>query len=468
MSSASLLRLQPLSGEAQRNTDQQQQFELFKVFLATTQHFFGGFEQLFHSVRDPRDPARISYSLTALGCEGVLLFLCRLGSRRQLTQLLRDNDAVADKFQALFGVASCAHGDTLNDLCARLDPAQMQAVVTSMSAGLIRQKVLYAYRLRGHYYVIGIDGTGTLSFHQRHCAHCLTRTSGGQTLYYHHVLEAKLLTTNGFAFSLMTEFIENAGENPDKQDCELKAFARLSERLKQRFPRLPICLSLDALFAGGPTFERCQRYGWKYLIVLTADDLPKVNREFESLCRLSPGDHLRVATGHQAEIQQDFRWAHDIAYVDSEQREHTLSVIECLETKPDEQDQPQITCFKWVTNFKVKAKNVSDLANQGGRLRWKFENEGFNIEKNGGYELEHAYTQNANAGKVFYFFLQIARLLSQLMEKGSRFRQAFPNGVGSAKNIAYRLLEAWRNLRVSGRELQHILAARFQIRFDSS
>jgi hypothetical protein len=40
----------------------------------------------------------------------------------------------------------------------------------------------------------------------------------------------------------MTEFMENPEETPTTQDCELKAGYRLAERLKQRFPRLPICL----------------------------------------------------------------------------------------------------------------------------------------------------------------------------------------------------------------------------------
>ena len=78
----------------------------------------------------------------------------------------------------------------------------------------------------------------------------------------------------------------------------------------------------------------------------------------------------------------------------------------------------------------------------GGRLRWKIENEGFNVQKNGGYGLEHAYTRNATASKVFYYLLQVAHIIAQLIEHGSLFRKAFPSGVGSAKNIALRLLEA--------------------------
>ncbi len=61
----------------------------------------------------------------------------------------------------------------------------------------------------------------------------------------------------------MMEFIENPGEHPTKQDCELKAFYRLTERLKQRFLRPPICPTLDGLDAGSPRFARGDQYGWK-------------------------------------------------------------------------------------------------------------------------------------------------------------------------------------------------------------
>ena len=38
--------------------------------------------------------------------------------------------------------------------------------------------------------------------------------------------------------------------------------------------------------------------------------------------------------------------------------------------------------FGWITNFHVCTNNIDDIANKGGRLRWKIENEGFNVRKN--------------------------------------------------------------------------------------
>ncbi len=425
------------------------------------------FPPLFANLTDPRNPLKITYPLASLAFAGVVMFLFHLKARRQIGLLLRNAPSVL-KFQSLFGVESFPHGDTLDATFSNLKVDQVQAVVSRMTEILIRKKVLYGYRVLGIYIIVAIDGTGTVNFDHRHCSHCLTRTRNGKTLYYHPVLEAKLLTRNGLAFSLMTEFIENPGDKVTKQDCELKAFYRWAERLKIRFPRLPILLSLDGLFAGGPTFDLCRRYGWKFMIVLKDDDLLSVNEEFEALSKLQPENRLVWHTGKQTQIKQAFRWVEDIAYVDSEKKDHPLSVIECLETKPDKQGQKKTTKFKWVTNSHVSSRSVTILSNDAGRMRWKIENEGFNVQKTGGYELEHAYSNHPISAKVFYLLLQIAHLLAQLLYKGNLLKRDFPKGVGSAKNLAFRLLEAWRNARMTKADISAALRIRFQIRFDSS
>jgi hypothetical protein len=104
----------------------------------------------------------------------------------------------------------------------------------------------------------------------------------------------------------------------------------------------------------------------------------------------------------------------------------------------------------------------------GVQLPRSTHHEGFNVQKNGGFALEHVYSNDETACKVFYLLLQIACILSQLIERGSLFRKAFPRGVGSAKNIAFRLLEAWRNFRLTGELLDRIRTQHVQIRFDTS
>ena len=406
---------------------------------------------------------------------GTFLFICRLGSRRGVKDKLRNNGPSQAKFATWFGVENIPHGDTLNNGYRRLKVDEVQEVTCRSVETLIRKKVLYRYRLLGVYFLVAIDGTGVLSFRKRHCPHCLTKTlHNGEIIYYHPVLEAKLVTSNGFAFSLMTEFIENNDLSADKQDCELKAFYRLAARLKKRFPHLPTCLLLDGLYAGGPTFQLCSAYDWKYLIVLCEDDLLNLHRSFAVAIVQLPNQRKQVefreVNTHQRteQVRQTYSWAEDLLYTDSLDRSHRLGLIECQESRTDTLGHSKAIHYKWITNFSLTAHNVDHLANQGGRLRWKIENEGFNVQKNSELNLEHPYSQDPTARKVFYLLLQLACIIFQLMQHGNLLSQAFPDRLRTAKNLAFRLLEAWRNLVLSPQEMLALSSGSFQIRFDTS
>lgn len=465
----------PKSVQAVPQRQVREQKALLRALTGTVRHYWGNWSTVFCGVKDPRNPKQILYSLAGLLFSGAFLFLCQLGSRRGLNDRLRGNGPAEAKFAAWFGVERIPHGDSLNYTFRRLEVAEVQEVVCRSVATLIRKKVLARYRLLGLYYLVAIDGTGVLSFRQRHCPHCLTKSfSNGLTIYYHPVLEAKLVTSNGFAFSLMTEFIENADLSADKQDCELSAFYRLAKRLKARFPRLPICLLLDGLYAGGPTFQVCRDNDWKYLVVLREDDLSQLHRSFAAVIPHLPDQRKRVnlervnAKQRTERVVQAYRWAEGLRYTDSQKRVHSLNLIECQESRTDTQGQVSDLRYKWITNFSLTSRNVDRLANQGGRLRWKIENEGFNVQKNSDFNLEHPYSQDPTARKVFYLLLQLAHLIFQLMQKGSLLRQVFPDGLRTAKNLAFRLLEAWRNLSLAASDFLRLADGAFQIRLDTS
>lgn len=153
--------------------------------------------------RRVRSPGDIDYPLPAILWTGVWIFLCRLGARRQVNWLLRCPTGHA-LFHTLFD-CGIPHGDAMNDVVRRLDVQQVQECVTRLVELLVDSKALYPYRFLGRYFLIAVDGTGTLVYSERHCQYCLTRTHNGKTLYYHNVLEAKLVCPNGFAFSIMSE-----------------------------------------------------------------------------------------------------------------------------------------------------------------------------------------------------------------------------------------------------------------------
>ncbi len=89
-----------------------------------------------------------------------------------------------------------------------------------------------------------LDGTGLFYFKEQHCENCLCtekQMADGKKikLYYHKVLEAKIVLSNQVVISLGTEFIENENEHVTKQDCELNAAKRLLKKIKKTIPDCP-------------------------------------------------------------------------------------------------------------------------------------------------------------------------------------------------------------------------------------
>jgi hypothetical protein len=142
-----------------------------------------------------------------------------------------------------------------------------------------------------------------------------------------------------------------------------------------------------------------------------------------------------------------------------------------LETLPDGTQRR----FAWLTDLPVTRETVEEIANQGGRNRWKIENEGFNRQKNSGLNLSHVYSTNPEKWKAYYYLLQIAFIIMQVLERGSLLRQlAAEHGrttiqlFGSLKNIARRMLEAVRYLVLPEDCFDADVAGRLKIRFDTS
>jgi len=111
---------------------------------------------------------------------------------------------------------------------------------------------------------------------------------------------------------------------------------------------------------------------------------------------------------------------------------------------------------------------VVSLANRGGRSRWKVENEGFNIQKNGGFNLEHAYSTRPEPIKNWYLLLQIGHLILQLLEHGNLLCPSAARLFGSLRNLARRLAESFRNQLIPATALAPETCRAMQIRLNSS
>ena len=186
-------------------------------------------------VEDCRKKAS-TYELAAHLTACLAMFLFKSGSRNQYNQYREDIQFKAN-YRRLFGFAM-PHGDSVQNVMGLLAIFQIEQLKHKMVQVLIQRKTFHTSRYRGHWFRVAVDASGMGSYDHQRDEQCLHRTSkNGKTTYFHSVLEARLITPNGFSVSIATEWIENpeSGEY-DKQDCERKGFIRLAVHAEENLP----------------------------------------------------------------------------------------------------------------------------------------------------------------------------------------------------------------------------------------
>ncbi len=403
-----------------------------------------------NALPDPRRREQVVYSQAHLLWMGILLFMSHLGSRRQL-RFERQGPYFHSNLARLSGQRELdfvADPDTLAYYAEHANlPAMEKLLAEGVAARLIRMRALDAFRLYG-FLTVAIDGTQMKTFDTEPWPGCPCRKlAEGRKQYFAYVLDAKLVTPSGLTVTLASEWLTNEGNSTfDKQDCELKAFPRLVEKLKAFFPRTDFCLLLDGLYANQNSIRIIEQSRWKYIITLKEGSMPERFEEALRLRKLQPSNRIKLENGGN---RQSISWTEALPIA-----EFTPDVLFCLDQEHEKQ-----TAFVWITNFRLNKKNADKIANKGGRLRWKIENEGFNVTKNNGYEMEHAYSKHPVGLRIFYILLQIAYSINQLILHGSLIKSLCKT-FGSAKNFARRLAESLRN-----HMLPHHMPMPGQIRF---
>jgi hypothetical protein len=340
----------------------------------------------------------------------IIAAIFSIESMRKLSSNLNDTEIIENVYHLLGAKAQLdlPHHDTINNCHKQVDPQNLSNICTYMAESLIRSPVFDDSRIRGKYWQVLIDGTPIYSFgRHKYCSQCLYKihnkgTDNEWTEYYHTALEAKLVLNDNIVISLGTEFIENDGsedlnQTPGrvKQDSELKAFYRLVARIKQEHPRLRMCLTMDSLYCCQEVFGLCRDYGWTYIIRFKDGSIKSLAQSFYSAVSVYPGLALpETVDGHRLTY---------IMY-----RGFTINAVECTDSNIE---YP----FVFITDLPLDDDNCSALV-RSGRNRWAIEDQGFDTQKHHDYNLCHVFCQDSTAMKNHYMLIQIAHIISQLLE----------------------------------------------------
>lgn len=417
-------------------------------------HFFKKLPQWIDEMTDPRNPSYTTYTQSDLIWMGILKNICAVKTMRSMEEQFNEETCI-DTLRILSGdekLEEMPHCDTLNYYLERLSPKCLADVRKQMVKSLIRMKSFHRARLAGKYWKIIIDGTGLFYFKEKHCENCLvttvTREEDGKEIkgkrYYHKVLEAKLVLSEGIMISLDTEFIENESEEVSKNDCEINAAKRLLERLRKDYPKLPICLQGDALYAAEPIMKICNQNHWKYILT-----------QKETRQKILAESYEWIQEGGGAEkVEKIGKERGDGEYINHVEgvagKKETANMYRYWYKTKD--GETGIHVYQWITNIELTKRNLEEMI-EAGRGRWRIENEGFNHQKNGIYDIEHLNSKNSNAMKNHYLITQIADMVMQLYLSWSPLLKEINQSI---KNTSSRLLESFRQHPITDEDVSYI------------
>lgn len=380
------------------------EINMFSDVVNIIKQYFPFLIDKLEKLTDIRHQSYTDYTMSIITVTRLLALICGIKSMRQVTETFNTEETVKNIANLLeVNLEEIPHYDTINDVFETINIEELRKIQKYMVTRLIRSKMFDKYKYKKKYFHIVIDGTGLATFKKRHCKNCLKKTyNKGQeneySIYYHYVLEAKLVVGD-IVISIDTEFVENEKENVEKQDCEIRAFYRMAKRIKRNYPKLSIILSGDALYACKPVIEICIKNKWQYILRLKEERMKRLGEEIKGIEKTE-------------EKEAVIKYWNEIKYGEV-QFEKEANVLKYYEKKRKIE-------FMWVISFKITEKNKEELIYYG-KQRWKIENEGFNMQKNGTFDIEYVYSKNYNAMKVHYFFIQFAHTIRQLLEKGMKY-----------------------------------------------
>ena len=101
---------------------------------------------------------------------------------------------------------------------------------------------------------------------------------------------------------------------------------RLAEKLKDYFPRLPICLAADGLYPNKTFFDICQKNHWDFILTFKDGNLPSVWKEIELLPPSAKQESTHQIKTKTETLSRSYTWINEIDY-----HGHSLSWVECKE-----------------------------------------------------------------------------------------------------------------------------------------
>lgn len=380
----------------------------------------------FNAISDPRQQGKCEFSY-----HDVLMsaFSCMYFQDPSLAEFQRRMKEAKGKsnLQTLFDVDNIPKDTQLRDILDSIPGKAFAPIFKDYFGRLRRHKHLENYEVLPGLLMCVIDGTQYHSSTCVKCDCCLTKEhKNGEITYSHSVLQGAVMHPDKKqVLPVMPEAIQNT-DGTKKQDCESKAAKRFVEALKKAHPRQGFIIGGDGLMSHQPMIETVLENDMHYLFVAKPGDHQYLFEWIETFDQL-PSLEIK---DHKGRLHQ-YRWQNDVPL----NGKADALRVNYLDYSLINAKGKRTFYNSWVTDIEVVESHIVALA-QGGRCRWKIENECFNTLKNQGYYIEHNYGHGKkNLSYNMYLLTLLAFYFHQIFELTDGAYQACREKFGSKRYL---------------------------------
>ena len=387
---------------------------------------------IFNNFKNFTDHRPISLiPLESVLMSSLAVFSLKCPSLLSFEKTFQMNQTRSDNLKRLYRLERVPSDTQLREVLDYVSYEQYRSVFKDLFSYVQKSKVLDKFVFMDinniPHYAIAVDGTGIFRSEKIKCPSCLVfehidEQNKCTVKYGHNMLGASLVTP---ALKQVIPFCPEAIVTQDgktKNDSEISAFKRFIEDFRKDHPRLKIVFLLDALYANGPVIKLIEENAYKYIIAVknTKGTLFSLVKEGEQ--NQSTLHHEKIVTSGQKIIKtkvSKYRYNNNVRLHQDVDTPFVnfVNVHERLTWQDKDGNQKEEEqYFSFITNIKIGLGNVETIA-EGGRTRWKVENETFNTLKNRGYHLEHNYGHGEfNLSYNFIMSMYLAFFIDQIQE----------------------------------------------------
>lgn len=333
--------------------------------------------------------------------------------------------------RCLFGIKHVPCDTRMREILDPVDPEALWPAFDAVFRALQRGKALESFVFYKGCYLLSLDGTGYFSSSSIHCESCLEKVNKrtGEVTYHHQVLGAVLIHPNHREVIPLAPEPIRKQDGKKKNDCERNASKRSLEQIRNAHPHLKLVVVEDGLASNAPHIRELQRLGMHFILGVKPGDHTFL---FEQVRAASDaGRRITLTWTEEDGTRCQIAFVNDLPLNESNQdlRVNWLSYTE-YDAKGHEQQH-----FTWVTDFWIN-RGIAPWLVQGGRCRWKIENETFNTLKNQDYHYEHNFGHGKkNLSVVFAMLMMLAFLVDQVQQLCCPLFQAVLKKVQSKRDL---------------------------------